>query len=166
VNRRQFNTKAADQCKLTQEMVDYLVNPRTVERMAGLTLRQRAHDLFLTYNVQVDPSTILRQYQKHGVTMRKVSYKQKAATQPGKLRERRFFAITLARLLQNKRNLIVYVYETSLNSWLRTSHTYRGTSDYTAVVIPDKRIGKRTVIGAIGDCVANYFTYSIVNKTT
>ena len=58
---------------LDQEHIDFLVNPRTLERWAGFTMKQRAiyfHRQFTNKRIAV--TTLRRLYSKHGIKRKKV----------------------------------------------------------------------------------------------
>ena len=115
--------------------------------------------------MRLNVASLFRFYKRHGITNQATSYKHRQFLTHERQQLREMFAIRLARIFCNRTNLLCYVDETSLNSWMRRKRTYRHRFGSTRVIIPAKRSSGCTVIGALGSFLPNVFVHSTVLTT-
>ena len=67
--------------------------------------------------------------------------------------ERRSYAAELANVMKDKLP-IIYVDETTFNTWLRPSKVWQAADEYMEIPLNPKRVGQCTLYGAIGWCLS------------
>ena len=93
-------------------------------------------------------------------------YAQSLLDMNGLAQKRREFARQLAELIIDD-TPIVYVDETTFNTWLRKTHSWQRPLEKVTIKLNPRRIGECTLYGAIGACMARpvYYVGKSTNKT-
>ena len=164
--KRQYNEKAQRYCKITPEMKKHLLSPKCLQEFQSLTLEDRVERIEDRFGVKIHSSSLYRFYSRHGVSNQATSYQIKHKQTLQRADQRLAWVVRLAQVYRYKPNLLCYMDETSLNSWIFKKKTYRKRKDGTRIVVPERKLSGATIIGCIGLFLPDFFFHQIVERTT
>ena len=72
--------------KITREIIDYILDPKTLRQWAHLNLQDRCREIQLKFDVKLCQQTLGRWYRRNGVTKTRIQFKSYGAFLDKKLK--------------------------------------------------------------------------------
>jgi len=160
---RSYNGAGSE--KITYDIGSFLRSGDCLARWAGLTLKQRCDKLFHEKGLRIHATTLWNYYQKHDIKFRTTQYKYRFIADDAWQRTKLDFCYRLGALMLEYKP-IVYVDETSVNSWYYRNRTFRASkNDSTRIRMPKVKYSGTTIYGAMGYCLERGTCFHIAQST-